>query len=322
MIKIKKTWVFTIFKALKIDIFQRIFKCFIMTPQVHNLINRKRIKKAKEFIQNTQLTEFEKRIVNELKTDGISFTHISDIHDLKLLEDMQKRFNKLKEEKKVLVNNKEDRTTAKKFWVVLLKKLTFTDQYDPFIVFMRSSIFYKIMIHYLGLLPRFIGLTAIISTPENKEERKYSQNWHRDYSDIKKVKIFIYLNDITEMDGPFEYIKQSHLQGELGSKKNLSLKSQYASNASFGEYIDDTLMEEFLESHNKKDNHIVCTAKAGTIIFADTYGFHRGGFNKEGNREVLIYDFFTEACLNTPSFEIEKSFTTNSEIEKNILGLK
>lgn len=58
---------------------------------------------------------------------------------------------------------------------------------------------------YYGELPRLDYVTITHSRPAEGELR-YSQLWHRDYDDTRVVKLFVYLTDVEENDGPFTFI--------------------------------------------------------------------------------------------------------------------
>ena len=50
----------------------------------------------------------------------------------------------------------------------------------------------------------------------NAKKRVASQRWHRDPDDDHIVKMFIYLSDVAEEAGPFEYVRDSAAGGRYG----------------------------------------------------------------------------------------------------------
>ena len=105
-----------------------------------------------------------------------------------------------------------------------------------------------------------------------------SRLWHIDKEDRKILKVIIYLNDVSEDDGPFEYISKS-----LTSKIAQSLK--YTSG-----YIPDKIMQKFVSSEFYKS----CTGISSTVIIADTASiFHRGKPPITSNRFTIFFDYIT-----------------------------
>ena len=61
---------------------------------------------------------------------------------------------------------------------------------------------------YFGLLPKIYYRKFWINCPSNKPPSQ-SQLWHRD-GDGSVLKVFVYLEDVTEENGPFNYLRNSH----------------------------------------------------------------------------------------------------------------
>jgi hypothetical protein len=105
-----------------------------------------------------------------------------------------------------------------------------------------------------------------------------SRLWHIDREDRKILKVIIYLNDVSEDHGPFQYISKS-----LTSKIAQSLK--YTSG-----YIQDQIMQKFISSGIYKS----CTEISGTVIIADTSSiFHRGKPPIASDRFTIFFDYTT-----------------------------
>ena len=105
-----------------------------------------------------------------------------------------------------------------------------------------------------------------------------SRLWHIDQEDRKILKIIIYLNDVSENHGLFQYISKS-----LTSEIAHTLK--YTSG-----YIPDKIMQKITSSAIYKS----CTGMAGTVIIADTASiFHRGKPPITSDRFTLFFDYTT-----------------------------
>jgi hypothetical protein len=101
-----------------------------------------------------------------------------------------------------------------------------------------------------------------------------AQAFHNDL-DIPSgwVKVFIYLSDVNSSNGPHVYIPKSHKQ----------LPSNLREDRRFN---DDELEMEYSKP-------VELTGPAGTIIVADTIGFHKGKTLTEGMRTVIQLEFST-----------------------------
>lgn len=121
--------------------------------------------------------------------------------------------------------------------------------------------------------------------------------WHRDSPFTHQFKTICYLNDVTSDNGPFQYIKQSH-------RKFKVLKNYFNKTFKPGQYrFSEKEIENYLNKNPEQqvtDN----VAKAGTLVFADTKGIHRGKPLNSGTRYVLFCYFWHNTI--PPHFEALK----------------
>ena len=68
---------------------------------------------------------------------------------------------------------------------------------------------------YLGMWSKLEYVDVWYTPPARGGERVSSQRWHRDFNDRHLLKAFIYLVDVDEEAGPFEYVPRSAPGGEL-----------------------------------------------------------------------------------------------------------
>ena len=103
--------------------------------------------------------------------------------------------------------------------------------------------------------------------------------WHRDFVKRKQTKALLYLSDVTEKNGSFQFISKTHIF------KNI-LKFQ----KEFGfRYNQFRFTNEEIERVVTKYPELLqtITGKAGTLILVDTRGIHRGKPVMEGTRYAL-----------------------------------
>lgn len=111
------------------------------------------------------------------------------------------------------------------------------------------------------------------STAVNRE----SQLWHFDREDNYILKMFLYLDDVDEGAGPFTYAPGTHRRGEFRS-----IKPEFFMEGGVRRTTDEQMNAAY-----PRDRWRVCTGKKGTIIFADTRGYHKGG--EARTRDRLMY---------------------------------
>ena len=141
---------------------------------------------------------------------------------------------------------------------------------------------------YLGMWAKLEYVDVWYTPPVDRSERQSSQRWHRDFNDRHLLKAFIYLVDVDEEAGPFEYVPRSAPGGELESLWPWRpLGENYPPQDELAERIDGRA--------------VTFTAPKGTIIFCNTCGFHRGGFATEKPRALATFTWDSPASLKALS---------------------
>jgi hypothetical protein len=102
------------------------------------------------------------------------------------------------------------------------------------------------------------------------------QGWHRDMAVDYQFKAILYLSDVGQELGPFQYYRGS---GNALSILNFERRHQIS--------IDQSRFTDSDITHlDKKDFREIC-APAGTLIIANTRGIHRGKPIEQGRRYAL-----------------------------------
>ena len=130
---------------------------------------------------------------------------------------------------------------------------------DPFILNVAQN--------YLQCKPILIQTNFWVSCAGSNDQTNF---FHQDYDDVNFLKVFIYLNDIDDDNGPHSYVK--------GCLNNMITPIDYKPSKRLD---DDYINEKYGE------NVIKITGKKGTIIFEDTNGFHKGNILNKGYRFML-----------------------------------
>ncbi len=111
-----------------------------------------------------------------------------------------------------------------------------------------------------------------------------SQLWHRDRDDLQIVKVFAYLSNVDEGAGPLTYAPRTHLLGKRRSEPE-----------GFNERGVRRSTDEQMEAVVPKDEWIVATGRPGTVVFADTRGYHKGGLARAADRLFYTCMFVSQA---------------------------
>ena len=139
---------------------------------------------------------------------------------------------------------------------------------------------------HLGLFP-FLGRFYSWHDFPTDDKEISTQKWHKDGDDEKFFKIFIYLTDTDKKSGPFSYIKNTHNNGlNRNAGYDKETNTHYAN---FKALNDNDAFNLFGEDVKE------CTGDFGTIIFADTSGYHKGKKPEENFRIMLVFEYFSQS---------------------------
>jgi len=139
---------------------------------------------------------------------------------------------------------------------------------------------------YLGLWSKLEYVDVWYSVPQPLEaSRVASQRWHRDFNDRHLLKGFVYLTDVDEATGPFQYIAGSAPGG------------RYADAWPWRPLGANYPPENELEQRVPPEFRHVFTGPKGTMILCNTCGFHRGGFATGKARVLATMTYSSPASL-------------------------
>jgi hypothetical protein len=137
---------------------------------------------------------------------------------------------------------------------------------------------------YLGMWSKLEYVDVWYTPSTGSAERRSSQRWHRDFNDRHLLKAFLYLVDVDEGSGPFEYVPRTAPGGELA---HLWPWRPLGEN-----YPPDDALDAQI-----RDRAVTFTAPKGTLIFCNTAGFHRGGFATTRPRVLATVTYSSPASL-------------------------
>ena len=158
---------------------------------------------------------------------------------------------------------------------------------DPWLTLGVSTRLLDIVNAYLAMYAKCLYVDQWYTVPAGAGDRVSSQRWHRDYTDTHLVKVFIYLSDVDAESGPFEYIRGSAGDGP------------YSREFPWRPLSDTYPPEDALLSKVRPADVVSCLGPAGTTIFCNTSGFHRGGFATRAPRAMAVYNYASAASLRS-----------------------
>jgi hypothetical protein len=151
---------------------------------------------------------------------------------------------------------------------------------DPIMTFLRSDEVLAIAGRHLGFAPRLRRLALFFNQPQRdlSGPDNVEKHFHADNHDFRILKLFIYLRDTGPRNGPFTYVRGTHFHGtRRGLVGRLPSYSEISA--------------EEMESFVPREAWVLATGPAGTAIFAETSGVHRGGRAEEGQRLMLVAEY-------------------------------
>lgn len=129
---------------------------------------------------------------------------------------------------------------------------------------------------------------------EHRGDAVGPQRWHRDPDDKKLIKVFLYFSDTDAASGALEYVLASR-PGERHGRlwpQELPFDGGHPPEAA----LDAVVAES---------DRIICAHAAGTLVFVDTTGFHRGGRAIRQNRLLATWAYSTQASIRPRAFVLE-----------------
>lgn len=156
----------------------------------------------------------------------------------------------------------------------------------------------------LNAQPILTGVHCWKSFPNIKPDSFSAQLWHFDMDSPKWVKLFFYLEDCNEDNGPHCFIKGSH--------KNNGISYQLRKKG----YSRLTDIE--VESNYKKNEIIEFKCRGGDLLIENTRGLHKGKQLKSGSRFIFQLEFASSLFggINIKKYNVKKSSVTFANILK------
>lgn len=237
----------------------------------------------------------EQQMLEELRRDGLTRTSLDALlGDGQLFAELEQEVGRLLAVQKDAIDQarvKAGEKTSKKSY--LYEPLGPDPVFDPLSVYGRISLapaILRVVNQYFGMFTelRYLGLWLNLPTDAPAQR---SQLWHRDREDRKILKAFLYLSDVTPGSGALIYAPGTHKDGPVRAEPYAFKEKGHGNWRSEDEHMAAVVPPE---------RWITCTAPKGTLVLADTAGYHRGGLAREGDRLLLTFMFVSGSAESGP----------------------
>jgi hypothetical protein len=274
----------------------------VATYELHDKLLANRASRRRYAEAAPQLDDVQQAVVARLREDGYATLPLSELlADPAVRQDLEASAAQFVEETEAELSREQAggesslRRRAGKEFVV--RKYAWGVQLglaDPWLRLGASPRLLDVANAYLGMWSKLEYVDVWYTPPAGGEdERRSSQRWHRDFNDRRLLKAFVYLVDVDEDTGPFEYVPRSAPGGEL---EQLWPWRPLGDN-----YPPEGELEQRIDGRA-----VTFTAPKWTIIFCNTSGFHRGGFARTKPRVLATFTWDSPASLRALS---ERNFT-------------
>jgi hypothetical protein len=168
--------------------------------------------------------------------------------------------------------------------------ISFDDKINDLVL---NDFFYDLAVKYLDSHPRITNIDYWLNIPI-QDIPKSSQKWHRDYEDLKLLKVFLYLGDVTPESGPLSYVESSQYNGKFGNLFPRKFPN--------GVVVEEDEINTLFHSNEQK----TFTLKEGTFVLADTSGLHKGGHCISIERFLFTFTYTSFAGISPRNFALSK----------------
>jgi len=253
----------------------------------HVLSNRKSRRLFSE--DSPSMDEVQRKVVADVGAQGYSIVQFGDLFPESSWSDIEAQRDRFvtATEADLATGGEHLRVREGKEFVVRLHSYGADLGYDdPWFAVCASRHMLDVANAYLRMWSKLEYLDVWYSVPQPAAAARISsQRWHRDYNDKHLLKAFLYLVDVDEDMGPFQYVPGSQPGGQYEDAWPWQpLGQNYPS-------------EEELEARIPASDVRVFTAPKGTLIFCNTAGFHRGGFSTTKPRVLATVTYSSPASL-------------------------
>lgn len=268
------------------------YRGIIATYKLHDRLLANQAARRRFQRSTPGLDDVQRRVLESLRTDGYALLPFSElVPDPALWEALEQegeRFTEATAEgfsREAAGEESGLRRTGKEFVVRRDAYGSTIRLDDPWLQIVADRRLLDLANAYLQLWSKIEYVDLWYTAPQPADaERRASQRWHRDYDDRYLLKVFVYLTDVDEDAGPFEYVPRSQPGGAYDHLWPWHPMSEsYPPQEEFSAHVGDSVK--------------TFTGPKGTMILCNTSGFHRGGFVTGKPRVLATATYCSPASL-------------------------
>jgi hypothetical protein len=260
------------------------------TYELHDRVLSNR-KSRRLFSQDhPELDDVQRRIVSEVDTEGYSVLPFGELFtDPEVWRDIEAQRDRFVAETEADLAAGGDNVRVREGKEFVIRLHSYGVELgldDPWFKACSSRRMLDVANAYLRMWSKLEYIDVWYSVPQAaSSERVSSQRWHRDYNDKHLLKAFLYLVDVDEDMGPFQYVPGSQPGGPYADAWAWTpLGQNYPTEEELEERIPTSAVHAFV-------------APRATLIFCNTAGFHRGGFSTTDPRVLATVTYSSPASL-------------------------
>jgi hypothetical protein len=258
-----------------------------------------------------RLTDETARVLADLNRDGIAITSAEKLLGTEsCFDELMQAINETEQEQsaalakaRAQVNDAES-DSEKTFVVELLGSRPLLNPNNVFARFALEKNILRVANAYFEMYTR-LRYYNIWHTFTTQAEARQSQLWHRDREDHQILKVFTYFSDVDEGCGPLTYAPGSHSKGHVKREPEYFLEGGVKRST-----------DEQMARVVPQERWIKGTGSRGTIIFADTHGYHKGGLARENERIMHVSMFTSHASQSQELMELGDAVITTADKEQ------
>jgi hypothetical protein len=244
-----------------------------------------------------RLPEVSQCLLANLRRDGMALTTVNEwFGEAPLFTELRAAVEQLEAEAhdRIAIEREKAKTYDPKRKTFILPLLGDTPVLNPDSIYARFALqpaVLELANEYFGMYTQ-LRWYNVWHTLRSDAPPRESQLWHRDRDDHFILKMFVYLSDIDVSSGALTYAPGTHTGGTIHTDPEYSLEGQNVHRTS------DEQMARVVPA----EKWVTASGKAGTILLADTSGYHKGGLAR--SRDRLQY-----LCMFTsPTSQVKELF--------------
>jgi hypothetical protein len=249
--------------------------------------NWRRHNRSRSFDAAKLTDHVQRALVNELVQDGFAKGRFEElIGESALFDDAAAQAHRLYERRD---QTRFEGGGGKATYLAKLATKRF-DASDPFVRIALHPAVLAVANGYLGLRSTLRALELWHTWPTSGKAIQ-TQLWHRDADDVMNVKLFCYFTDVTVAAGPLTYAPGTH---PLGDRRTRPEHDEHMRST-------DDQMAQIVP----QQEWVILEGKPGTLVFADTCGYHKQLKPQSDERLKLVAQYVSGSPYVGRELELE-----------------